>query len=399
MGDIFTLNSTQSRILQALFEHETLPDDCKLTGTTSYQLSKTEPKIPIGTWNDHYKFLEANHLIKRHKLKKEDGRGTKPYSVTSLGIIQFCNNLEKIDRKTLERILVFLKCKYIEGKPEDEASYIELFKDYCGEIEYVYLKEDEIQRSFLTLLSRISLIVDSGYILIHLNYETSYGLTTMMNEIYIYSDGSHLLSYDHSISDGNSIKLEEREFEYLVSQFIIRSFSFDIVNKFVDLQKVARFRSKAETQLNHIPLQIHGLAREFYHELNRTIQDQYSKIHATHYEIKSRFDQAGEKHVCDIKDEEIQKHDNFQINAYYDLVDRISNEKIQVKNKTELKKLMLKTKAWKDKKDLNEFCETFPKMIRRTFGEEIADKEMYYRVFGTEIRANQRWLKKHGLET
>ena len=167
---IFSLDATQSRILEALISHEVITNECKIKGTTSYRLSKTEPKIALGTWRDNRKFLEDSMLIESHVLEKEDGRGTKPYSVTPLGITQLCKNSQNIDQQILDKILNILKCKFKESVGKNIIHPILFFWDYWDGLSKVFFKKNQMLSLFLNVLSNIELKKQNLEFFVTLNF-------------------------------------------------------------------------------------------------------------------------------------------------------------------------------------------------------------------------------------
>lgn len=229
MGDIFSLNETQSRILKALLLHEKKLSDCKLRGVTSYSLSKNEPKIPIATWNDHYRILEEMKLIRKQVLKKNDGRGTKPYSITPLGIAVFSRTI-KIDKELLLRILEILKCQYQVSKSKDEKSYLSIFEEALQNLLVMY-KLDYLVEMFKKIVDNVKVRNttprkdEDKSIQIALEYETEISMKINMMTFDSHKDHYHLFFYpEEQALKLKEKKISEKQADYFISKFIFMAY-------------------------------------------------------------------------------------------------------------------------------------------------------------------------------
>ncbi len=120
-GDI-SINETQLKILKAILENDKIIDDEKV-GVTGYSLSKGDPKIPIGTWNDNYPQLEEKLLITRtNKDAETNGRKNKNYSITPIGIFQTCNGYERMPEEYLMKVFKCFFIHYHRGNPDNDKT-------------------------------------------------------------------------------------------------------------------------------------------------------------------------------------------------------------------------------------------------------------------------------------
>jgi hypothetical protein len=310
MGERLSLNEIQIKILGSLIIHETILDGCKLKGVTSYQLSKSTPPISAGSWANHCKFLEDNMLIRKQSNKKSI-RGAKPYSITPLGITRFGSIEDVFNIQLLDKMLSILKCKYIEGKPENENSDIELFKDYCNEIENVYFTPSDIYVFFTQVLSNIEL-KDEVKLGIFLNFETYYGSRIRLTNFVIEKNKIKLL-FDATSWDSISREIDEKDLDYMISKFIIGALSFQIIHylmevkndlyihrtdnkySFLGQDEADQKKSNKATrlllskQLKKIPWQIYNIANDFHNGLYPVINRHSDYVAKTNEIIQDRL--------------------------------------------------------------------------------------------------------------
>jgi hypothetical protein len=398
-ADIFSLNATQSRILESLITHEIISHECKTKGTTSYQLSKTEPRIPIGTWNDNYKFLEENMLIEKHILKKEDGRGTKPYSITPLGITQLYSNTLNMSSTLLDKVLIFLKCKYLQVKEGGDVSYVALFRQFTNEIKNTYLSEGDLIEIFQHVLSGVKIHKQGDTFRVFLNFESVHGYVIRLEDMHINRNitSSKIFNFPGDGKTSSRLNTNHEGFDLRLSMFIIQAFSYMIIHVLEEERSGLHTNDKQVSlirqQLKSIPLEIFGIAYEFQERLIGA-QMAHGKIYENvETAISQRFEESKTLNIHDPHpSQEVIDRVN-QFDAYDDVLDRISIEEITVNSKDELKELMFETKAWKTKKELNQFFRDFPKSIRKGFGEAFFKHPMYFEVFATDLKELKKQKK------
>ena len=357
--------------------------------------SNATPKIFSKRIN---KFLESG-WVKRleHKSNKD-----KYYGITPIGITYFCANYKKIDSRVIDHVMSHLKYFYEQGKPSEEISYIE-------KLENSWFKLSEIfpESQLVTLFTNLFKNIDQEKTLtkenepdleIILKYKTIQGLTipVIMYEIV---NEEYRLVMDKTISDiwtDYYYESNETKFNYNFAKFILKAFAYSILEDSSYKLMVANTGRKntVKSTINKIPLEIHGMALEFSNELNESQNKTSRSIDATSGNIHQLLESRKIKTIHEVKEKEHNDKVVNQFNAYLELVERISEEKIPVYTKAKLKELMLKTNAWKDKKELEQFWSENPKDIRKSFVEETQFVDMYKRIFAREIKEIERHNKE-----
>jgi len=238
----------------------------------SQKYSNATPKIFSKRIN---KFLELGYVKRlEHKSSKE-----KYFSITPLGITFFCSNLKEIDFKVLSHVMSHLKYFYEQGKPDEEISYIESIQDSWQKLSQTFDKS-KLHSIFLSVFKDIAQEKDDNMLEINLNYETYLGLKTPVI-IYQIVDNEYRLIMDSSIDDiwtSNYYFSTEKEFNYNFAKFILKAFSFAILENisYSIMSSNAGKKNILVSAFNKIPLEIHGMALEFSDELSES-QNKISK--------------------------------------------------------------------------------------------------------------------------
>ena len=161
--------------------------------------------------------------------------------------------------------------------------------------------------------------------------------------------------------------------------FIIGAFSYYIIHFLTEERNRLGLKKKenitlVDKQLSNIPIEIYSIARDFDDKLNDSIMAHLEPLNVTRTEVKGmfrRFDIYGTHEIIDNDNSVLLQEQKY---AFNDFVKKIRDDKISVKNKTELKKLMSKTNIWKNKSELDEFCRVFPERME-AFLKPVKNKE------------------------
>jgi len=188
----------------------------------------------------------------------------------------------------------------------------------------------------------------------------------------------------------------ETKFNYNFAKFILKAFAFSILEDSSYKLMIANAGTKniVMSTINRIPLEIHGMALEFSDELYESRNKTSGSIDATSRNIEQLFKSKKIETIHEIKEKERRDRSRNQFNTYYELLERINKEKIPVYTKAKLKELMLKTKAWEDKEELEQFWYRNLRHIRKAFFEETGFEDMYKRIFAREIKEIKRSNKE-----
>lgn len=233
---------------------------------------------------------------------------------------------------------------------------------------------------------------------IYLNYETYLGLKIPVIVYHIVGNEYRLI-IDSSISDvwtRNYYSSTEKEFNYNFAKFIIKAFSFSILENisYSIMSSNSEKKNIIISTFNKIPFEIHGMALEFIDELNESQNKISESVSHTNMNIRNLMESKNIETIHELREKENTKRGRKQFNAYYELLEKINREKIEVKSKTQLKEFMLKTNAWDDKEELEKFWYEDGKDIRKAFGEEVGFEGMYEKIFAKEIKEIKRINKE-----
>jgi len=337
-----------------------------------------------------YEFLESG-WVKR--LEHKSGRD-KYYTITPIGITYFCANYKKIDSRVIDHIMSHLKYYYEQGKPSEEISYIEQIQNSWFELSRIF-SESQLVGLFTNLFKDIEqekFETDNNQsaLSINLRFESILGLITPVI-IYHIVNGEYRLIMDNTVDDMWTTyyyESNETKFNYNFAKFIIKAFAFSILEDSSHKLMVSNTGRKntVMSTINKIPLEIHGMALEFSEELGESQNKISRSENATEANIRQFLKS---KKIKTIHEEHRDRVGN-QFNTYYELLERINKEKIPVYTKAKLKELMLKTNAWKDKEELEQFWYRNPRHIRRAFIEETGFADMFNRIFAREIKEIER---------
>jgi len=344
-----------------------------------------------------YEFLESG-WVKR--LEHKSGRD-KYYTITPIGITYFCANYKKIDSRVIDHIMSHLKYYYEQGKPSEEISYIEQIQNSWFELSRIF-SESQLVGLFTNLFKDIEqekFETDNNQsaLSINLRFESILGLITPVI-IYHIVNGEYRLIMDNTVNDMWTTyyyESNETKFNYNFAKFILKAFAYSLLENSSHKLMVSNTGRKntVMSTINKIPLEIHGMALEFSEELWESQNKISRSENATVENIRQFFKSKKSKTIH----EEYRNRVGDQFNTYLELLEGI-DKKNPVYTKPKLKELMLKTNAWKDKKELEQFWSRNPKDIRKSFVEETGLVDMYKRIFAREIKEIERHNKELEIE-
>ena len=232
---------------------------------------------------------------------------------------------------------------------------------------------------------------------INLRFESILGLITPVI-IYHIVNGEYRLIMDNTVDDMWTTyyyESNETKFNYNFAKFILKAFAYSLLEDSSHKLMVSNTGRKntVMSTINKIPLEIHGMALEFSEEL----WESQNKISRSENATEANIRQFLKSKKIKTIHEEYRDRVGNQFNTYLELLEGI-NKKNPVYTKSKLKELMLKTNAWKDKKELEQFWSRNPKDIRKSFLEETQLVDMYKRIFAREIKEIERHNKELEIE-
>lgn len=344
-----------------------------------------------------HEFLESG-WVKRleHKSNKD-----KYYTITPIGITYFCGNYKKIDSRVMDHIMSHLKFYYERGKPSEEISYIEQIQSSWFELSRIF-SESQLVALFTNLFKfieqeKFETDNNQSALSICLRFESILGLITPVTIYHIVNDEYRLIM-DKTIDDMWTTyyyESNETKFNYNFAKFILKAYAYSILEDSSHKLMVSNTGRKntVMSTINKIPIEIHGMALEFSEELWESQNKISRSDNATVENIRQFFKSKKSKTIH----EEYRDRAGDQFNTYLGLLEGI-DKKNPVYTKPKLKELMLKTNAWNDKKELEQFWSENLRYIRRSFIEETRLVDMYKRIFAREIKEVERHNKELEIE-
>jgi len=353
--------------------------------TQQISFNVNEPKLHNATPKMFY-YRKAD-LLKNHYITElQSNERGKHYGITPLGIIFYVTQIKKIDLKTFDKIMSIMKFFYESGRPANEISYLEEYKESWGKLRKV-IKEEKLLEIFKSIFSGIDNEIESNN-QITLSYESSYGLKTPIID-YMVLDNEYRIFNNSEMKELNQEYwiTNKVEFYYNITKFLLQAFAYSI---FETIEWEERNTSTKNKKMGKIPIEIHGIALEFSELLNESLNKLQRFDNITHHNLKETFTQKNILTIHEIKERKEKDTLYKQWDNYIELVEKIHKEKIRVYSKAKLKGLMLKTNAWKNKGELEQFWSKNLKDIRKSFGEEIGFDDRYERVFARELKEIKR---------
>jgi len=198
------------------------------------------------------------NLLKNYSIRLIDAKNGKYYSITPMGLIQYCNIKESFDDYDISALLRFLEFHYNQSKskhnPKLSVSLSKIINNTDG-LDLRYKFHDVIS-AIKTRGLGFHLMVDCVYKLYHVAVDP--GLDVLVNSIsYFESDNEYFLKFDINLkkTTGKPKTITEETFNHLFAKFIIKAFLHSLYtfhlkytyifgpksNRFIAIMEVGQF--------------------------------------------------------------------------------------------------------------------------------------------------------------